>query len=215
MIDREEAKIIVNSFLPNREYPDTLFYNLLAEGLLSEDLIYRPSEDEYEEQNQGVNIIKFPYEKFSDHLIVRYLLKNHLDKDNPTTSFDENKPLGRLVAARWNRQGLLEALFIQIPELLGKEVMELTSMPLWRFERPFLQSLIWRNPTKITQKTKDYIDEIFQEEGNEKKVYNVLLTVATDPEHPLNAKYLHRHLINLRMPDRDAIWSIYLFDQYE
>ena len=217
-IDREEAKIIVNSFLPNREYPDTLFYNLLAEGLLSEDLIYRPSEDEYEEPNQRVDIIKFPYEKFSDHLIVRYLLKNHLDKNNPTTSFDENKPLGRLVAARWNTQrisGLLEALLIQIPELLGKEVMELTSMPLWWFERPFLQSLIWRNPTKITKKTKDYLDEIFQEEGNEEKVYNVLLTVATDPEHPLNAKSLHRHIINLRMPERDAIWSIYLFDQYE
>jgi hypothetical protein len=146
------------------------------------------------------------------------LLKNHLDQDNPTTSFDENKPLGRLVAARWNTQsisGLLEALCIQISERLGKEVMELTSMPLWWFEPPFLQSLIWRNQNKITQKTKDYLDEIFQEEGNEEKVYNVLLTVATDPEHPLNAKSLHRHLINLRMPDRDAIWSIYLFDQYE
>ena len=217
-IERKEAKNIVNSCLPNREFSQTLFYNLLAEGLLSEDLIYCPSEDEYEEQNQRVDIIKFPYEKFSDHLIVRYLLKNYLDQDNPTTSFNENKPLGRLVAARWNTQsisGLLEALLIQIPELLGKEVMELTSIPLWWFERQFLQSLIWRNPTKITQKTKDYIDEIFQEEGNEKKVYNVLLTVATDPEHPLNAKSLHRHLINLRMPERDAIWSIYLFDQYE
>jgi hypothetical protein len=217
-IERKEAKNIVNSCLPNREFSQTLFYNLLAEGLLSEDLIYRPSENEYEEQNHRVDIIKFPYEKFSDHLIVRYLLTNHLDKDNPTTSFDENKPLGRLVAARWNTQsisGLLEALFIQIPELLGKEVMELTSIRLWWFEHPFLQSLIWRNPTKITQKTKDYLDEIFQEAGNEEKVYNVLLTVATDPEHPLNAKSLHRHLINLRMPDRDEIWSIYLFDQYE
>ena len=217
-IERKEAKNIVNSCLPNREFSQTLFYNLLAEGLLSEDLIYRPSENEYEEQNHRVDIIKFPYEKFSDHLIVRYLLTNHLDKDNPTTSFDENKPLGRLVAARWKTQsisGLLEALFIQIPELLGKEVMELTSMPLLWFERQFLQSLIWRNPTKITQTTKNYLDEIFQEEGKEEKVYNVLLTVATDPEHPLNAKSLHRHLINLKMPDRDAIWSIYLFYQYE
>ncbi|MEG4007307.1 hypothetical protein QUA41_18310 [Microcoleus sp. Pol11C1] len=218
-IHREEAKSIVNYFLPNKIFSQSLFSHLLAEGLLSEDLIYRASEDEYEEeQNQKIDIIKFPYEKFSDHLIVRYLLKNYLDKDKPTESFDENKPLGRLVAARWNTQsisGLLEALCIQIPERLGKEVMELTSIRLWWFEHPFLQSLIWRNPTKITQTTKDYLDEIFQEEGNEEKVYNVLLTVATDPEHPLNAKSLHRHLINLRMPDRDAIWSIYLFDQYE
>jgi hypothetical protein len=153
-------------------FTDTLFYNLLAEGLLSEDLIYRPSEDEYEEQNQRVDIIKFPYEKFSDHLIVRYLLKNHLDKDNPTTSFDENKPLGRLVAARWNTQsisGLLEALFIQIPELLGKEVMELTSMPLWWFERPFLQSLIWRNPTKITKKLKIILMKYSKKKERKKK----------------------------------------------
>jgi hypothetical protein len=60
-IDREEAKSIVNDFLPNNNFSQSLFSHLLAEGLLSEDLIYRPSEDEYEEeQNQKIDIIKFP-----------------------------------------------------------------------------------------------------------------------------------------------------------
>lgn len=69
-------------------------------------------------------------------------------------------------------------------------------------QRAFLQSIIWRDPTKVTDATKDYLNEIFRGRGGEKVVYDLLLTVATVPEHPFNAKLLHLHLTNLQMPER-------------
>lgn len=217
-IERKKARTIVNSFLPisNSNFSQSLFSNLIAEGLLSEDLHYSSSEDIYEDE-QEIHIIRFPYEKFSDHLIVRYLLQKYFDKNNPEKSLEKNNSLGKLIQNKWNifnKAGLFEALCVQIPELIGKELMELTSWNVLYFERPFLQSIIWRNPKTITQKTKDYLNEIFKEEGTEEKVYELLLTVATEPNHPLNAKYLHKHLLNMNMSDRDAIWSVYLYYQY-
>ena len=44
---------------------------------------------------------------------------------------------------------------------------------------------------------------------------NAFLTVASNPEHPLNADWLHQVLSPLPLPDRDAWWSIFLHRQYD
>ncbi len=218
-VEREQAKRIVNEILPTTGHQQTLFTNLLSEGLLSEDLIYPPSEQGISEFQQ-IDIVKFPYEKFTDHLIVRYLLNTHLDRANPVASFNINQPLGRLLAEEWEtwrNSGWMEALSVQLPEQTGRELVELSPQAkTWDVvQRAFLQSIIWRDPIKVTKATKDYLNEIFREQGGAEVVYDLLLTVATVPEHPFNAKLLHRYLTNLQMPERDELWSIYLSYQYE
>ncbi|MCW5318355.1 ATP-binding protein [Nostoc sp. KVJ3] len=218
-IDRGEAKKIVNQILPTTGHQQTLFNNLLNEGLLSEDLVYIYSNED-DSEPQHIDTVKFPYEKFSDHLIVRYLLNKHLDKNNPVASFNPNQPLGKMLAndwETWRYSGWIEALSIQLPEQIGQELVELAPQGnVWDVvQRAFLQSIIWRNPTKVTNVTKDYLNEIFSQEGCEEAVYNLLLTVAADPAHPFNAKFLHNHLLSLEMPERDEWWSIYLSSQYE
>jgi DNA replication protein DnaC len=217
-LERKKASDIVNTILIGRSYQQSLFANLLSEGLLSEDLIYQPQKSD-EEEYPLVEVVKFPYERFSDHLIVRYLTKTHLDMSNLVNSFMLGKPLGDLFATEshtWEHSGWIEALSVQLPEKVEQELVELSPrIKSWEVvKRAFLQSLIWRNPNKITTATKNYLNEIYTAKGSE-EVYDVMLTIAADPNHLFNANFLHQHLIKLTMSDRDSVWSIYLSEQYE
>ncbi len=149
-IERSQASNIINTLLPGKGYQQSLFANLLSEGLLNEDLVYPPLESS-EEDLQRVDVVKFPYERFSDHLIARYLLNTHLDENNAVDSFASTQPLGTLLAEEWqawSHSGWLEALCIQVPERLGQELVELVPWAkAWEImQRSFLQSLIWRAP---------------------------------------------------------------------
>ena len=210
---------LVNNLLPGSSYQQSLFANLLSEGLLNEDLVYRPARSEGNDIQQ-IDIVKFPYERFSDHLIVRHLLDTHLNTSNPATSFTPTQSLGNLVtdaSQAWSNSGWIEALSVQIPERTGLELVELIpSIKSWDLvQRAFLQSLIWREPTKITEATKDYLNEVYIEGDRVEEVYDLMLTIAAEPDHPFNAKFLHQHLMRLDMPDRDQVWSIYLAQNYD
>jgi hypothetical protein len=218
-IERSQASSLVNALLPGKGYQQSLFANLLSEGLLNEDLVYLPSES-YEEDFHQIDVVRFPYERFSDHLIVRYLLNTHLDTSNPATSFASTEPLGNLVpdaSQAWSNSGWIEALSVQIPERTGQELVELVpSVKPWDIAKcSFLQSLIWRDPTKITEATKAYLNEVYSEGDRTEAVYELMLMIAAEPEHPFNAKFLHQHLMRLDMLGRDEVWSIYLADHYE
>lgn len=119
-LPRTTAQQIVDLHLPGRTYENSLFRHLIAEGLLSEDLA--PIEAETE---NVVDAIRFSYERLSDHLITKRLLELHLDRNNPELAFQNDQPLGRMFKDNWTahrNRGLIEALSIQIPELIGKEL---------------------------------------------------------------------------------------------
>lgn len=92
---------------------------------------------------------RFPYQKFSDHLIVRNLLTKHLDKSSPEKSFRSRAKLGKILKNRWLNRGLIEALSIQVPErLLGRELVYVAPKRFRYHEvakESFLESLIWRD----------------------------------------------------------------------
>src|SRR5205085_10981256 len=121
-----------------RSYEKSLVRHLIAEGLLAEDLA--PIEAETEEI---VEAIRFSYERLSDHLITKRLLELHLDHNNPAFAFRIDQPLGRLFkdnwTARWNR-GVIEALSIQIPELIGMELAD--CVPQAADWRPVLEAFV-------------------------------------------------------------------------
>ena len=117
VLPRETAKQVVDSVHPSSSYKRSLFHHLLAEGILAEDRWFGDSGDR--------EIVRFTYERFSDHLIVKYLLKKYLDNENPRRSFSKNRTLGQLCkderACSMN-QGLIEALSVQLPERINKEL---------------------------------------------------------------------------------------------
>lgn len=168
---------------------------------------------------------RFPFQKFSDHLIVRFLLNKYLDKkQEPSTLFQQTKPLGKAVSKYYNA-GIIEALSIQIPERLkGLELVDVA--PNIRNKHvarnSFLESIIWRKPTAFIKDERGhavnalcYINEvIIKTEASHHDLLNTLLTVAPIPNHPLNARLLHRHLWRIKMPIRDSWWSTFLHHSY-
>lgn len=206
-----KAKEIVNDLVPGRDYEHSLYRELVAEGALMEEGRWHdgaPEED----------IVFIAYERFADHLIAKTLLDMHLDVNSPASAFAPGAPLTFVCDnSSYVSPGLLEALCIQIPERIGQELIFLEPKVLdrWDIGDAFRQSLIWRLPTAFSEYTFEAINKLIHTQHDLDDTLDVFLTLATLPEHPLNAQFLDRRLREDKMPDRDAWWSIYLHNAWE
>ena len=210
----EEARGSVNAVLPREGFDRSLFKNLVSEGVITRERILVDLPDKYDE------VVRFAYERFTDHLIVAFLLNSDLNVEKPATAFQQDSRLGQLFKdefACWSNRGLLEAACVQVPERVGEELPDLLR-PCAGFEAmrfAFVESIIWRDPKAVNQSTLRYINsEINRYEHSRVKFLEALLTVATYPEHPYNARFLHRHLFMFAMADRDAWWSTFVHFHY-
>ena len=211
-IPRAEAKAICGSIHPQQGFEFSLFRHLLSEGILAEMV-------SYEDGGNPQEMITFSYERLADHLILRELLNKLVNPENPAEAFADgplNNYLKDKISYRHNR-GLLEALAIQGPETLEKEIFEL--IPEFKNARliceAFIESLLWRDPRTISSKCLQYINEyVMPDDYLRFKFLNAILTIAPDPKHAFNADLLHRHLMKFEMAQRDAWWSIFLHDEY-
>jgi len=171
---------------------------------------------------------RFPFQKFSDHLIGRYIFKKYeqeFGKENKSLQtakkfFSKRRKLGKFLANSWNK-GIIEALSIQCPEHLnGCELMEVA--PYLKgsqvAQEAFVESLIWRKPTAFSKDRKNtlaYIkSEIIKTKSGHNSLLNAFLTIAPVPNHPFNADFLHKHLSRFSMAVRDSWWSTFLHYQY-
>ena len=171
---------------------------------------------------------RFPFQKFSNHLIGRYIFKKYekeFGKDNKNLEtakkfFSKRRNLGKFLSKSWNR-GIIEALSIQCPEhLKGCELVDVASY-LRDFhvaQEAFVESLIWRKPDAFSTELKNtlaYINtEIIRTESGYNNLLNAFLSVAPIPNHPFSANFLHKHLSKFSMAKRDSWWSTFLHYQY-
>ncbi len=211
-IDLEKCQKEVDALLPGRMANNSLFQALLSEGVLVEDRFYHES--------KSVRGIRFSYQAFENHFLAMFFLNKYLDVSNPTISFLEDNPLKTLIndnsSCRRNL-GIIEAITIQLPEKAGMELPEVAPFcaEFHAIRQSFVNSLVWRNPNYITEGTLKYInDHIIRYKGTHTQFLNALLTVASYPDHPYNAKFLHKQLFKQDMPIRDSRWSVFLHEQY-
>jgi hypothetical protein len=207
-----EAQELIDALAPasGARWPDTLFGRMLSEGLLSRDYAYL-NDDTYGEA------VRFPYQRFSDHLIVSALLDVHLDSDDPSASLTPGQPLHELASS--SRAGLLEALAIQLPERAGVELPAVFANPCgepthetrhdWSRRRvldAFVGSIASRAPSACGADVLRFADEAL-EHGLGDRLTGALVAVAAIPGHPLNGDWLHMMLSRFDLPDRDAFWT--------
>jgi hypothetical protein len=209
-----EAQEAVDAVLPRQGFERSLFKNLISEGVLAQERVRKDPPNKYQD------VIRFAYQRFTDHLIVRSFLDDTLQAEAPLNAFMPDSRLGQLFKDEftcWHHRNLLDALCVQVPERIGQEVPDLlTHCANSRALRlAFVQSLIWRNPSAINEKTLDYINrEILPDEESRTEFFDALLTIAILPEHPYNSFFLHRHLMTFPMAERDARWSSFLYLHY-
>ena len=213
MIPREEARAICDRLLPNRDYEQSLFRHLLSEGVLTETGFYG-DDSEFQE------MVMFSYERLADHMVMRKLIDEHVDQQKPDAAFAKDQPLGGYFEdenACWRNRGLLDALAIQGPEVLKREIFEL--IPRVQDSRPvceaFIESLIWRDPDTFSEGCLPYINaHIACKHSLNSEFLNTVLMITPIPNHPFNADFLHSTLFEQEMAERDAWWSIFLHDNY-
>ncbi len=191
-LTREEARRALDAVHPSAGFEKSLLNQLISEGLLREGKVpLGPG-------GQTCSSVHLSYQLLSDHLIAEYLIDQHVDADKPSKAFDEDGPLRQLVAdedaCRRNR-GVIEALSIQVPERLNLELFELA--PHCAGFEPicdaFIESIIWRHPQACRRReTLDYTrEQILPDPWACRRFLEALISVASNPEHPYNADFLH------------------------
>lgn len=199
------AKEIVDSFLPGRGYERSLYRGLVTEGVLVEDASLQKAATE--------EVVFIVYERFADHLIAKTLLDRYLNVHDPATAFAQGGALAFISDEQnYVSPGLLEALCIQLPERIGQELPSVAPncTKRWGLGNAFRQSLAWRTYAAFSDDTHKILNELCCDEHDFDDSLNVLLTVATLPGHPLNARFLDQRFRKDAMPDRDAWWSVHL-----
>lgn len=197
---------VVNALLPGRDFERSLYRGLVAEGVLSEEVVWRTDTTREE-------VVFISYERFADHVVAKMLLDAHLDPDSPAVAFSAGGPLAFLWdQSQYVAAGLIEAICIQIPERTGQELVWLAPALLEHRKTgdAFRQSLVWRDTTAFSNGTRKALKALIRNDYDQSETLDVILTVATLPEHPLNARFLDQRLRRDKMPDRDAWWSTYL-----
>lgn len=201
-----KAEDVINVLLPGRDFERSLYRALVTEGVLIEEAV--PVKGlEHEE------VAFVAYERFADHLIAKMLLDAHLDVKSPESSFAVGGSLAFLCDPKQDvSPGVLEAMCIHVPERTSRELIFLAPsiVKRWDIGEAFRQSIVWRAPGAFSPETVEAINKLTTSVQDRSETLDALLTVATIPDHPLNANFLDGRLRKDSMPDRDAWWSTYL-----
>ncbi len=96
------------------KFESSLLTQLENEGVLAVELVR-------EDDDSLTEVVRFTFERFSDHEIALRLLDQHLSKVKPKSSFSPGQPLLEVVAGEgaYRRAGVVEAIAIQLPERAG------------------------------------------------------------------------------------------------
>ena len=208
-LPRRQAEQAVNNLLSNGGYSNSLYRALVSEGMLTEEGLA------YTEESQEV--VRFAYERFSDHIIVNFLLRKHLDTDNPKAAFEAGGGLAFLCDKNvYVPHGILEAMFVQVPERTGQELVRIAPCLIesrLNVASEFLSSIVWRSIDAFSEDTLIVLDELRKQEFafiDQDEIVDAMLTLSTVPKHRFNANWLDNRLRGDSMPERDAWWSTYL-----
>ncbi len=224
-----DARHVVDSLLPGRNFEESLYRGLVTEGVLAEDLGLGRA--------KGEEVVYFGYDRLGDHLVAEAMLRSigvrnsgHKARATPALRFILKVRLWLNLHVARNKQwrslchprgyfpiGVLEALCVQIPERTGLELPELYRGVRERsgIRDAFRQSLVWRAPEAFSAATLAVLDDFIGTEQDLFETLDALLTVATLPKHPLNALFLNQRLRKDAMPDRDSWWSVFLHHAWE
>lgn len=180
----------------------SLFFQLENEGVLAVEPVH--------EGDAIVEMVRFTFERLSDHRIAQRLLDTSVGDGDPARAFVTGGPLASYVTGQdtYRFAGVAEAIAVQLPERYGVELIDVIddSFARWNLVHAFQLSLLWRRQDAFTERTLELVEEWADAIGGD-AVLETLLTIATEPDNRFNADYLDRWLRPLSMPERDCQWS--------
>lgn len=195
-IPRAELEPEIDALVPDRTaWPDTLFGSMRSVGLVETFPTY-----------DGGEVVAFPFQAFSEHLVVGRLLDRLSDDGTDLT-----EEARRSVA---DYPGLWRSAAVLLPERYGLELVDLVdaSGQDWRLGDVLINSLIDRSPNSFSPRAQALLLNALDDPEWGPRALEAVLALAPRGEHPCNAWWLHEYLMRLGMADRDASWGIRTFD---
>ncbi len=206
-----------------------LLDELRTSGLIEEDAVWYSAKSGFKSRV----VYRLPYQRFSDHLVARHLLKA-LDLSSAASikrGFAAGSPLSRIFRMssrhyrRYAEPGWAQALITEFPERVGKRLpprqrelffaLPARSQNLNAYFEPFIDGIFWRDPAAFTEGTRLIINQYLNTTSQAwERMVDALAAVSTKPKHPYHAKRLYTFLSRCAMPDRDLQWSEYLRRKY-
>jgi len=206
VLPRAAADAVVRSFAPHlTAWPNTLFGQLLAEGVLVADrAVFTDGE-----VTEGVS---FPYQAVTDHLVANAALTLYEDE---TARLSPTRPLAPDASLRaWLEAasyGLLLAAGILLAEDHGVELIDVLGLaePIpgievrqpsrrrhddpaerraqlrWQLLRQLPDSITLRTPNAVTQCTVELLNVAMRDADVHTEAWQAVLSVACEPDHPL------------------------------
>ena len=190
-----------------QQWPNTLFGQLLSEDVLSKDMARDA------QTNEARQVVRFTYQQLADYQVVSRLLEPFGgDAESLRQGLSPGEPLRQTILdapPNW-----IEALTVMVAERFGVEMQDIVEWDLDGFNRylwdyALVTSVALRRPSTVTERTLELLAEAQDRRPDLRdSVLETWLSVATQPEHLLNANRLHDALKDMTMPDRDVAWSI-------
>jgi hypothetical protein len=207
-VPRDSIEQEVDTFLPGRTWPHTLFQQLASEGLIE----LRPTYD-------GTESVAFPFQAYSEHLLANRLLASvHTETESwshrliplPREVKRRRTLAKRIAQAPWSWRSLAVAL----PEKEGFELVDLLPAKTadYRLQEATRESLIDRSPRAFGARALELLQHYLTASSGVNDIgVETVLALAPREGHPGNAEWLHGQLVSSNMADRDATWSIATF----
>ena len=173
-VDKKTVKDIVDQFLPNRSYEQSLYRGMVLEDVFIED----PKPEGHSTQK----VVRISYERLADYLIADCLLEENLNLDEPEKMFADDGAMAFLRdEKRPGVAGLVEALSIQVPERTKKELVDIAPFLIGRQDARagFRQSLIWRNIDAFSDATDKILNGLL--DAKDEDTLDTLLAIAIVP----------------------------------
>ncbi len=211
-LSEESVRAICLGAFSNDTASKSLYRHLQSFGLLEEV------------QRAGATFVRLQYERFFDVRVVEVEIARLADA-SAWKSYWRTSVLPKLAkpgAATVSRARLF-AYALLLPDRFGLELVECAlprasgtswSHPADSLWDAWLSSLAWR---RISPSDTKKVSQKFLAWANGGRrhgdVYGRLIGFACITEHPLNADFLHRVLLNMPLPKRECLWTIPLAEE--
>lgn len=181
----------------------SLFFQLENEGVLTVE----PEVD----GATTTELVRFTFERLSDHRIAQALLDEAITGDDPAPAFAPGGALRAYVTGRdaYRFAGVAEAFAVQLPERFGTELLDVIDddIAVYDLLPGFRTSLLWRRQDAFRDRTLALLEENADYmEGD--PWLDTLIAIATEPGNAFNADHLDRWLRPMPLAQRDELWSV-------
>jgi hypothetical protein len=181
----------------------SLFFQLENEGVLT-----------VEPEVEGkfiTEMVRFTFERLSDHRIAQALLESEIIGTDPAPAFAQVGALRDYVIGQnaYRFAGIAEAFAVQLPERYGIELLDLIDDVYSAYDHlpAFRSSLLWRRQDAFSARTVKLLEENADRLEDDLWL-DTMIAVATEPANAFNADHLDRWLRPMTLPERDELWSV-------